>query len=50
MTAGYFYEGILIGVNQTCIKLQDAGIVYSTGDWSNKGYADIQNFTKKLGT
>ncbi len=42
MCAGYFYEGKLIGVNETFVKLDDAAIVYSTGEWSSKAYADIQ--------
>ena len=42
MCAGYFYEGKLIGVNKTCVKLADASIVYSTGAWSDKNYNDIQ--------
>jgi len=42
MTAGYFYEGKLIGVNDTCVKLSDTSIVYSTGSWSDKEYSDIQ--------
>jgi hypothetical protein len=42
MCAGYFYEGKLIGVNNTFVKLEDAAIVYSTGDWSDKNYSDIQ--------
>jgi hypothetical protein len=42
MCAGYFYEGRLIGVNKTCVKLEDAAIVYSTGAWSDKSYSDIQ--------
>ena len=28
MCAGYFYEGKLVGVNETFVKLEDAGIVY----------------------
>lgn len=42
MCAGYFYEGVLVGVNDTFVKLDDAAIVYSTGAWSNKSYDDIQ--------
>lgn len=42
MCAGYFYEGELIGVNDTCVKLSDPSIVYETGKWSDKGYSDIQ--------
>lgn len=42
MCAGYFYEGKLIGVNQTFVKLEDPGIVYLVGSWSDKSYSDIQ--------
>lgn len=42
MCAGYFYEGKLVGVNDTFVKLDDAAIVYSTGPWSDKSYSDIQ--------
>jgi hypothetical protein len=47
MCAGYFYEGKLIGVKKTFVKLDDAAIVYSTGTWSKKDYADIQKLHKK---
>jgi len=42
MTAGYFYEGELVGVNDTCVKLSDPSIVYETGKFSDKTYDDIQ--------
>lgn len=42
MCAGYFYEGKLVGVNKTCVKLEDPHIVYSTGNWEDKIYSDIQ--------
>jgi hypothetical protein len=42
MCAGYFYEGKLVGVNEKCVKLEDPGIVYETGPWSEKSYKDIQ--------
>ena len=42
MCANYFYEGVLEGVNDTCCLLSDAGIVYSTGDWSKKEWSDRQ--------
>jgi hypothetical protein len=45
--AGYFYEGKLIGVNSTFVKLDDAGIVYLTGEWSSKEYSDIQKLHQK---
>lgn len=47
MCAGYFYEGKLIGVNDTFVKIDDAAIIYSTGDWSDKSYADIQKLHQK---
>lgn len=47
MCAGYFYEGKLIGVNDSFVKLEDAAIVYSTGNWSDRAYADIQKFNAK---
>ena len=47
MCAAYFYEGKLIGVNKTCVKLEDAAIVYSTGSWSDKNYSDIQKLHAK---
>lgn len=38
----YIYHGELIGVNTHDILLKDAYIVYSTGDFSAKGFADAQ--------
>jgi hypothetical protein len=38
----FFYEGILVSVNGTLAKLQDAGIVYETGRWDAKVYKDLQ--------
>ncbi len=42
MCMNYFYEGELVGVNDTCVLLEDAGIVYSTGEWNDKSWADRQ--------
>ncbi len=42
MCANYFYEGKLAGINESCVLLEDAGIVYETGQWSTKGYTDLQ--------
>lgn len=41
--ANYFYSGKLIGVNKTCVKLEDAAIVYETGDFKNANYSDEQS-------
>jgi len=38
----YFYTGKLVGVNEACVKLQDPSIVYETGDWADKSWADAQ--------
>lgn len=38
----YIYCGKLIGINATCIKLQDACIVYETGAFTDKNYKDAQ--------
>lgn len=40
--ANYFYTGKLVGVNQTCVKLADAAIVYETGSFTDKNYKDEQ--------
>ena len=47
MTAGYFYEGKLIGVNDRFIKLQDPSVVYETGKWEDSNYANIQKLHQK---
>lgn len=38
----YFYTGKLIGVNDTCVKLEDPSIIYETGEWSSKNWKDAQ--------
>ncbi len=38
----YIYAGKLTGVNDEFIKLEDAKIVYETGDFSKAGYTDAQ--------
>jgi hypothetical protein len=40
--ANYFYVGKLISVNLTCVKLENAAIVYQTGAFTDKNYADEQ--------
>ena len=39
----YIYTGKLVGVNATCVKLEDAGIVYETGPFSDKEWKDCQS-------
>lgn len=38
----YIYTGILVGVNQTCVKLDNAAIVYETGPLTDVKYKDAQ--------
>jgi hypothetical protein len=38
----YIYTGKLIGVNDTCVLLQDAGIVYETGAFTDNSWKDCQ--------
>lgn len=40
--SAYIYTGELIGVNDTCLKLKDASIVYETGEFSSKNWKDAQ--------
>ena len=38
----YIYTGKLIGVNDTCVLLTDASIVYETGELIAKSWKDAQ--------
>jgi hypothetical protein len=38
----YIYTGKLTGVNSTCILLEEARIVYETGDLCNGAWKDAQ--------
>jgi len=38
----YIYAGKLVGVNDSCIKLENAHIVYSTGAFTGKKFSDAQ--------
>lgn len=42
----YFYAGVLTGVNSDVVELEDAGIVYETGPFSDTKWKDFQ----KIGT
>jgi hypothetical protein len=42
MCANYIYAGKLVGVNNTCVKLNGARIVYETGPLNSKKYKDAQ--------
>jgi len=38
----YIYTGKLTGVNETCVLLEGAAIVYETGELSTKTWKDAQ--------
>lgn len=40
--AVYIYTGKLIGVNDTCVLLEDAAIVYETGPFNESKWKDAQ--------
>ena len=44
----YFYTGKLVGVNATCVRLDEPKIVYDTGEWSSKDWADVQSLPGAL--
>ena len=44
----YFYTGMLVGVNASCVKLQDPSIVYDTGEWSSKDWFDAQKLPNDI--
>ncbi len=47
MCANYFYTGKLVGVNKDFVKLENPGIVYDTGGFDTKGWADMQRLPHK---
>lgn len=40
--SNYIYTGVLVGVNDTFIKLEGARLVYETGAFASKAYTDAQ--------
>lgn len=43
----YIYTGRLVGVNDTCVKLEDPEIVYETGPFDNTNWSDAQALPHK---
>lgn len=39
----YIYTGKLVGVNDTCVKLEDPRIVYDTGCFTKDKFSDVQS-------
>jgi hypothetical protein len=44
----YIYAGKLVGINKTCIKLDNAHIVYETGEFSSAKFKDAQKLPREL--
>jgi hypothetical protein len=44
----YIYTGTLVGVNDTCIKLENPAIVYETGPHNDKNWKDAQKLPNDL--
>jgi len=42
MCSSYFYTGTLVGVNDTCVKIENPSIVYDTGVWGADNWSDVQ--------
>ena len=42
-TPTFIFTGKLVGVNDTCVKLENPAIVYETGAFSDKKYKDEQS-------
>ena len=46
--ANYIYTGKMVGVNESCVLLEDAAIVYETGAFSDKAWKDAQALPRGL--
>jgi hypothetical protein len=44
--ANYIYTGKLVGVNESCVLLEDAAIVYETGALTDKAWKDAQSLPR----
>ena len=45
--AVYIYTGTLAGVNDDCVLLEDAAVVYETGAYTDKTWKDAQKLPNK---
>ena len=44
----YIYAGKLVGVNDSCVMLEDPKVVYETGAFSDKKFQDAQGLPFQL--
>ena len=46
--SSYFYTGLLIGVNDTCVKLDNAKVVFDTGAFHTKDWSTAEAIPGKV--
>jgi hypothetical protein len=46
LCVNYIYTGELVGINESCVKLKDAAIVYETGELGSSTWKDAQKLPK----
>ncbi len=39
----YFYNGVLVGVNDDCILIEDPKVIYETGAFTDSSWKDVQD-------
>lgn len=44
----YIYTGLLVGVNEKCVMLDEPSIVYETGAFTDKAWKDAQRLPNAL--
>ena len=44
----YIYTGTLVGVNETCVLLENPSIVYETGAFTDKAWKDAQALPNEM--
>lgn len=44
----YIYTGKLVGVNDSCVRLDDASIVYETGAFTDSTWKDAQKLPRSV--
>jgi hypothetical protein len=48
LCVNYFYTGKLVGVNETCVLLDEPKIIYETGAWSSSEWKDAQGLPNSI--
>lgn len=43
MCLNYFYNGKLVGVNETCVLIESPKLIYETGRWTDANWKDAQD-------